>query len=580
LHRQNYSLYITGRDNNENGEFNLHETANRFLRRYSSCNDDIGGLLADHVDGKSDVHARNLGEDGSIHNTETINTANAELTVKNSHRIVVSTDRSSARSVMTPSLVLDELLQVLLGRDVGGRPDTLELAIKRDEIVEGRDTVRDTFVDSLEIFVATDALAEGVEDNLGSIARVGRSQVDGTSIVARVSLECEPGPDAEILSSVSRVTWEVTVEVSRNTTEEKIRIALRNRRVVEETKGDTVGSVASLESTNVVLPVLVARIIALKECALLEQREFCWGLADDTDLVSVLHVAADTGKVHNDVNTVRVEFLSRSNTTKLQNLRSVESTTGNNDLTTSVNRPRNAGVFSAGARISTVQALAKEVVDTGGLRCGVGGVEVDLGDQGVEGNVELVLLGAVLVGGSGDLEDKVARGAANIVSVHRKRDLVDELIVVAGLAGIVDVESQNLGTQSATIQHVGSGKYEYLGKASDGVQKTTNQTSAHGGSSSSNKRQNFQILGDEEDWGDTSLQPTAVAVTNNTARQVTVAFKPLEVLAHVTGNPRLVSGQGGNVIPVLLGRKDSDQGVVLSATTKSASSGIENTLSH
>jgi hypothetical protein len=259
-----------------------------------------------------------------------------------------------------------------------------------------------------------------------------------------VGLESEPSPDAKILSGVGRVTREVTIEVSRNTTKEKIRIAFRDGRVVKESKGNTVGSVASLESANVVLPVLVARIVALEECALLEKRELRRSLANDTDLVSVLHITTDTRKILDDLDSVGVKFLSGANTRKLQDLRCVESTARDNDFTASMDGASNTAIISAGTRISTVQALSKEIVNTSCLRLGVRGVEVDLGDQGVEGNVELILLGTILVGRSSHLEDKVARRAAHIVSVHRQRDLIDKLVIVARLAGVVNVESQNL----------------------------------------------------------------------------------------------------------------------------------------
>lgn len=44
-------------------------------------NDDIRSLLTGHVDSQHNVEARDLGEDGSIDNTQTINTANTEITI-------------------------------------------------------------------------------------------------------------------------------------------------------------------------------------------------------------------------------------------------------------------------------------------------------------------------------------------------------------------------------------------------------------------------------------------------------------------------------------------------------------------
>jgi hypothetical protein len=123
-------------------------------------------------------------------------------------------------------------------------------------------------------------------------------------------------------------------------------------------------------------------------------------------------------------------------------------------------------------------------------------------------------------------------------------------------------------------------KRTYLSKTCDGVQKTTDQTSTHSSSSGSDERQDLQVLGDEKDRSDAGLQPTTITVADDTAWQVTVTLELLEVLAHVTGNPRLIAGHGCDVVPVLLGRKDSHQGIVLCATTKSSSSGIKNTLSY
>jgi hypothetical protein len=126
---------------------------------------------------------------------------------------------------------------------------------------------------------------------------------------------------------------------------------------------------------------------------------------------------------------------------------------------------------------------------------------------------------------------------------------------------------------------VHNAKLTYLSETCNGMQKTTNQPSTHGSSSGSDQRQDLQVLGDEKDRCDASLQPTTITVADDTAWQVTITLELLEVLAHVTGNPRLIAGHGCDVVPVLLGRKDSNQGIVLCATTESSSSGIKDTLS-
>jgi hypothetical protein len=84
-------------------------------------------------------------------------------------------------------------------------------------------------------------------------------------------------------------------------------------------------------------------------------------------------------------------------------LRSVESTTRDDDFAARMNGSGGTAIFGSGTRVGTVQALAEEVVNTSCLRLSVGSIEVDLGNEGVEGNVELVLLRTILVGCSSHL---------------------------------------------------------------------------------------------------------------------------------------------------------------------------------
>jgi hypothetical protein len=223
---------------------------------------------------------------------------------------------------------------------------------------------------------------------------------------------------------------------------------------MKETKGNTVGSVATFESANIVLPVLVAGIVTFKECALLKKGELSGSLADDTDLVSVLHVAADTRKVLDDFDTVRFKLLCRPNAAQLQDLRSVEGTARDNDFAASMNSSSNTAILCPGTRISTVQASTEEIINASRLGLSVGGIEVDLGNEGVESNVKLVHLRAILVGCSSDLEHKVARRATYVISVHGQRDLVDKLVVVARFARVVDVESQDLNLGVSIISNI------------------------------------------------------------------------------------------------------------------------------
>ena len=71
-------------------------------------------------------------------------------------------------------------------------------------------------------------------------------------------------------------------------------VLLGNLRVLEVAKGNTVGRVSALEVRGEVLPVVVARVIALEECAVGEQRERGGGLSNDTNFITVLEVTSDT----------------------------------------------------------------------------------------------------------------------------------------------------------------------------------------------------------------------------------------------------------------------------------------------
>lgn len=192
----------------------------------SGLDDDVSCLLAGHVDGHSNVHAGNLGEDGRVNHTKAVDTTNAEFAVEHSHRVVVGANGGGAGGVVAPGLVTGELLEILLRADVLGGPDALKRSVKRDEALKGLDAVLHTLDDGLKILVAT--LGEGFKVDAGSVTGVGRGQVDGAGVVAAVSLQREPGPDVEVLGSMQRVSGEVAVEVGGNTTEEQVRLVARD----------------------------------------------------------------------------------------------------------------------------------------------------------------------------------------------------------------------------------------------------------------------------------------------------------------------------------------------------------------
>lgn len=471
------------------------------LRRVGLGDDHIGGLLTGHVDAENNVVARDLGEDGGVHNSQAINAADLEVGVKNSVRVIIRANGGSAGGVVAPSLILGELLEVSLGRDVLGRPDALERAVERDEVLESLDAVLHALVDSLEILLTAEALEEAAEGDVGGVTGVDAGQVDGASVVAAVGLESEPGPDAEIGEGVLGVVGEITVEVSRDTAEEQVRVGIGDGRVLEVAESNAVGGVAALETADAVLPVGEARVLAVvgavhvQESAILEEGKVGGSLANDADLVTVLHVAADTRKILDHRDVERLELGSRADTAELEELRGVEDTGRDNDLLAGKDAARNTAILFGRAGIGAVQALSVEVLDAGGLGLVTRLIEVDLGDQGVQGQVQLVLLGAVCVLRGVHIVNEVARRRAGEGRVlHGERNLVDVVVLVTAGGIVVHIDNQNLK------------------KTGDSSDDLAQDVLSHGGGSGKDERQNLGVLDNENRRGCLGLEPSIVTV--------------------------------------------------------------------
>ena len=110
-----------------------------------------------------------------------------------------------------------------------------------------------------------------------------------------------PGPDAQVFRCIHGVAGVVAIEVGWNTTEVKIvSRTLSSGAVLQVCKSNAVGLVATLQEWWSVEPLIIARIIALEECALGEKREFGGCFPNNTNFVAILHVAANTWKIKND----------------------------------------------------------------------------------------------------------------------------------------------------------------------------------------------------------------------------------------------------------------------------------------
>lgn len=67
----------------------------------------------------------------------------------------------------------------------------------------------------------------------------------------------------------------------------------RGGRVFEVAPGDAVSCVCTLGISLIVLPLVVAWVIAIKERAAIEKSKLVWSLTDDSYFVAVLEVSTD-----------------------------------------------------------------------------------------------------------------------------------------------------------------------------------------------------------------------------------------------------------------------------------------------
>ena len=391
------------------------------LRR--PVDDNIRRLLANHVNRHRDVVARDLREHTRIHHPQSLNTTDSKLRVKNSHRVVVAANRASARSMVSPRLILNELLHIRLSRNVRARPGLSELPIERDQVVEGLAGELHGFVQRLQILLVRSlgggALVEAAHGDLRHFLGVGGLQQDGAGVVARAGLEDDPDPVAGVLQGVLGVAGEIPFEIRRGAGDEEVRVGgdvaclARGGGFLGDGDGDSVRSVDTLvDCREAVLPGFEARVGGgVAESAILGQEEVGGRLADDADFVAVLEVGAHAGEVFDEGNVEAGELFLGADAAEFEQFWGLEGAGGDDDFLLDVDGALGT-LGGAVAGVGGVKALAVEEVDAGGAGSALGGVEVDLGHEGVEGDVEVVLPAAVPALGVGNGEDKVTRAVA------------------------------------------------------------------------------------------------------------------------------------------------------------------------
>lgn len=298
--------------------------------------------------------------------------------------------------MVTPCVVLDVVGDFLGGVDIGagqhlgGRDELAGEGVtgQCDGLAHGGDVL-------LEV---ADASVEVVVGDGGDIKGISRLQLDASGVVAGVSLENGPGEEVVHGGGVDAVVGEVAAEVDGATEGEDVPVALLgDAGLVEHGGSETGGGVDAAVAEDGGVVALDAGVggVAL-ECAAVEGAEVVLDLSLNADLVVILEVGADTGKVDNDGDIELLQLLGRTNTGKLQQLGRVVGSSSNDDFARGLGGTGDTLVaLVLGA--SLVEVLAVEELDTGGARSLLSLVEGDLGNMCVESDIKRVLLCAVVV---------------------------------------------------------------------------------------------------------------------------------------------------------------------------------------
>ena len=343
--------------------------------------DNIRRLLSDHVRRDRGESARNLRVDGSIDDTQARGAADPEARVKNRHLIVVGADRARGRSVVAPGGVLGVLGEGFLGGDVLAGENLVDVDGLAGEGVTGE---VDGLLEGGEILlVVTGAGVEVVVGDVGNIEGVSGAELDSSCGVAGVGLEDCPGEPVVVGGGVDAVVGEVTTEVDRATENEEVEVvALGHARLVEHGGADTGGGVDATVAVDRRVPAVEALVLGTAvESAAIECDEVRGSLALDVDLVVILEVGANTGKVDDDGDVELLKLVGRTDTTELEELRRVVGTTGDNHFARSSCSSSDTSLAAAPGA-SLVEILAVKELDTSSTRRG-GVIEVDLGNVAV-----------------------------------------------------------------------------------------------------------------------------------------------------------------------------------------------------
>lgn len=593
-----------------------------------SAEDGSGGLLRDHHDGHDDEGTGDLGEHGGVDDAEAAGAADLEVAVQHGHRVVVGADLVGARGVMSPGLLLDPLEQLLVRVVLLGRPEDGRLAVDVGHLLEELHRHAHALDHGLGVLVGVllgETLVQVMEGDDGRVAGVGAGQLDRAGVVAGVSLEHEPRPPGLVVGRrrVGGVAGVEAGEQGREAADPQILLAVVG--VAGRPDGaaeDLVGGVRALGGAQVLgVDVLgPARVVLGVQVRAVEDTGEVGGVvAVHADFQTILEVVADTGEVDEDRDLELLEsaenegladektdrgdalpegggggnilFLG-ANTGELEDLGRVEGTAGKDDFLGSPDGAGDTSVLgSAGAGVGSVEGLAVEIFDTVGLRLlalVLDLVEGNLGDQGVQGDVKGILLGAVPVPGSDGVVDVITgRRAAIVKVVHVHGELGEDLQQIAlGIIEIDVLEKHRAQGISDRLRHIQRQQLcvwvdiapcirRSQGRVDGGVQGVG--IDAEGLGSTHQSSCELDILGSNADGVDSDIDIAVHSVALLAGDLVFEMLKLLEVLAHVVGRPGRVMEKVCDIVEVIPAGKQAHQGVVLGATTQTTIARVEGT---
>lgn len=186
---------------------------------------------------------------------------------------------------------------------------------------------------------------------------------------------------------IDTVAREVTTEVDGATKDEDVElIALGDAGLVEHGGADTRGSVDATVAEYIRVEARQAFVLGTAvESTAIECAEIRGSFPLDVDLIVVLEVSTNTGKVDNDGNVELLKLVGGTDTAELEKLRRVVCSTGDDDLARSSHQSSDtsiAAVLGAGL----VEVLTVKELNTSGAR-GRRLIEVDLGNVAVRPDI-------------------------------------------------------------------------------------------------------------------------------------------------------------------------------------------------